>query len=77
VIVAGERYGMGSSRDWAAKGVGLLGPCAVLAVSFERIHRSKLIGMGVLPLRLSKGLDPKKLALGPVTGSKSKRRRRV
>jgi aconitate hydratase len=65
VIVAGERYGMGSSRDWAAKGVGLLGARAVLAVSFERIHRSNLIGMGVLPLRLSKGIDPKKLALAP------------
>ena len=65
VIVAGERYGMGSSRDWAAKGVGLLGARAVLAVSFERIHRSNLIGMGVLPLRLPKGLDPKRLALAP------------
>jgi aconitate hydratase len=65
VIVAGERYGMGSSRDWAAKGVGLLGARAVLAVSFERIHRSNLIGMGVLPLRLPRGLDPKRLALAP------------
>lgn len=52
VVVAGERYGMGSSRDWAAKGVALLGVRAVLATSFERIHRSNLIGMGVLPLRL-------------------------
>ncbi|OAE98953.1 aconitate hydratase [Bradyrhizobium centrolobii] len=52
VILAGERYGMGSSRDWAAKGVALLGARAVLATSFERIHRSNLIGMGVLPLRL-------------------------
>jgi aconitate hydratase len=50
VIVAGERYGTGSSRDWAAKGLGLLGVRAVLAASFERIHRSNLIGMGVLPL---------------------------
>lgn len=63
VIVAGERYGMGSSRDWAAKGVGLLNVRAILAVSFERIHRSNLIGMGVLPLRLMDGIAPKKLAL--------------
>jgi aconitate hydratase len=54
VIIAGERYGMGSSRDWAAKGVALLGVRAVLASSFERIHRWNLIGMGVLPLRLPK-----------------------
>lgn len=52
VLVAGERYGTGSSRDWAAKGQRLLGIRAVLAKSFERIHRSNLIGMGVLPLRL-------------------------
>ena len=52
VIVAGERYGMGSSRDWAAKGVSLLHTRAVLATSFERIHRSNLIGMGILPLRV-------------------------
>jgi aconitate hydratase len=52
VIVAGERYGTGSSRDWAAKGLWLLGVRAVLALSFERIHRSNLIGMGILPLRL-------------------------
>lgn len=54
VIIAGERYGMGSSRDWAAKGAALLGAKAVLAVSFERIHRSNLIGMGILPLRIDK-----------------------
>lgn len=52
LIVAGERYGMGSSRDWAAKGVALLGVRAVLASSYERIHRWNLIGMGVLPLKL-------------------------
>ena len=52
VILAGERYGMGSSRDWAAKGVGLLGVRAVIARSFERIHRSNLIGMGVLPIQI-------------------------
>ena len=51
VLIAGERYGTGSSRDWAAKGQRLLGIRAVLAVSFERIHRSNLIGMGILPLR--------------------------
>ncbi|SFO03991.1 aconitate hydratase [Formivibrio citricus] len=63
VVVAGERYGMGSSRDWAAKAVGLLNARAVLAVSFERIHRSNLIGMGVLPLRLPQGVTPQTLAL--------------
>jgi aconitate hydratase len=57
VLVAGERYGTGSSRDWAAKGQRLLGIRAVLAVSFERIHRSNLIGMGILPLRLSRALQ--------------------
>ena len=63
VIVAGERYGMGSSRDWAAKGVALLGVRAVLAVGFERIHRSNLIGMGVLPVCLPPGCSPHTLAL--------------
>lgn len=63
VVVAGERYGMGSSRDWAAKAVGLLNARSVLAVSFERIHRSNLIGMGVLPLRLPQGVTPATLAL--------------
>ena len=63
VIVAGERYGMGSSRDWAAKGAALLGARAVLAVSFERIHRSNLINMGVLPLRLPEGVTPETLKL--------------
>jgi aconitate hydratase len=65
VIVAGERYGMGSSRDWAAKGVALLGVRAVLALSFERIHRSNLIGMGILPLRLPPDRRPQDLALKP------------
>jgi aconitate hydratase len=63
VIVAGERYGMGSSRDWAAKGVGLLAVRAVLALSFERIHRSNLIGMGILPLKLPADACPHQLAL--------------
>ncbi|MFL5202628.1 MAG: aconitase family protein, partial [Microvirga sp.] len=63
VVVAGERYGMGSSRDWAAKGVALLGARAVLASSFERIHRSNLIGMGILPLRLPEDRHPSTLHL--------------
>jgi aconitate hydratase len=65
VLVAGERYGTGSSRDWAAKGQRLLGIRAVLALSFERIHRSNLIGMGILPLRLPAGLGPDALQLAP------------
>jgi len=65
VVVAGERYGMGSSRDWAAKGVALLGARAVLASSFERIHRSNLIGMGILPLRLPEDRHPTTLHLRP------------
>ncbi|MDY8109878.1 aconitate hydratase AcnA [Fulvimarina sp. 2208YS6-2-32] len=63
VIVAGERYGMGSSRDWAAKGVALLGVRAVIASSFERIHRTNLIAMGVLPLELPAGSHPSSLGL--------------
>jgi aconitate hydratase len=65
VLVAGERYGTGSSRDWAAKGQRLLGIRAVLANSFERIHRSNLIGMGVLPLRMPAGVTPLTLELRP------------
>jgi len=65
VLVAGERFGTGSSRDWAAKGQRLLGIRAVLAVSFERIHRSNLIGMGILPLRLPQGVTPATLRIGP------------
>jgi aconitate hydratase len=65
VLVAGERYGTGSSRDWAAKGPRLLGIRAVLALSFERIHRSNLIGMGILPLRLPAGWGPQALQLAP------------
>ena len=56
MIFAGEEYGTGSSRDWAAKGTQLLGVKAVIARSFERIHRSNLVGMGVLPLQF-KGTD--------------------
>ncbi|MCR0982660.1 aconitate hydratase AcnA [Roseomonas populi] len=65
VIVAGERYGTGSSRDWAAKGAQLLGARAVLANSFERIHRSNLVGMGVLPLRMPEGWRFDALGLRP------------
>ncbi|SCZ67193.1 aconitase [Epibacterium ulvae] len=59
VILAGERYGMGSSRDWAAKGVALLGARAIIANGFERIHRTNLIGMGVLPLQIIDDFVPK------------------
>ena len=55
MIIAGKEYGSGSSRDWAAKGTLLLGVKAVLAESFERIHRSNLVNMGVLPLRYRDG----------------------
>jgi aconitate hydratase len=63
VVLAGEDYGMGSSRDWAAKGTLLLGVKAVLAESYERIHRSNLIGMGVLPLQFEDGQGPEALGL--------------
>ncbi|MBO0472057.1 aconitate hydratase AcnA [Enterococcus sp. DIV0242_7C1] len=63
VILAGDDYGMGSSRDWAAKGVQLLGVEAVIAKSYERIHRSNLVMMGVLPLQFLKGQDAESLGL--------------
>ena len=63
VIFAGKEYGTGSSRDWAAKGTLLLGVKAVIAESFERIHRSNLVGMGVLPLQFKDGMDRKQLNL--------------
>jgi aconitate hydratase len=63
LVIAGKEYGSGSSRDWAAKGTALLGVRAVLAVSFERIHRSNLIGMGVLPLQFAPGEDAGSLGL--------------
>lgn len=63
VVFAGKEYGTGSSRDWAAKGTRLLGVKAVIAESFERIHRSNLIGMGVLPLQFIDGFDRKRLKL--------------
>jgi len=63
LIIAGKQYGIGSSRDWAAKGPALLGVRAVLAESFERIHRSNLIGMGILPLQFEDGQGAAKLGL--------------
>ncbi len=63
VILAGKEYGSGSSRDWAAKGTALLGVRAVIAESFERIHRSNLIGMGVLPLQFKEGENAQSLGL--------------
>jgi aconitate hydratase len=63
VVIAGAEYGAGSSRDWAAKGTRLLGVRAVIAESFERIHRSNLVGMGVLPLQLPAGVTRKTLRL--------------
>jgi aconitate hydratase len=68
VVFAGKEYGTGSSRDWAAKGTRLLGVRAVIAESFERIHRSNLIGMGVLPLQFAEGVSWKSLNL---TGAES------
>jgi aconitate hydratase len=63
VVVAGKEYGTGSSRDWAAKGTNLLGVRAVITESFERIHRSNLVGMGVLPLQFAEGVDRTTLKL--------------
>lgn len=63
VIIAGKEYGTGSSRDWAAKGTNLLGVKAVITESFERIHRSNLIGMGILPLQFKEGTTRKTLKL--------------
>ena len=63
VVIAGQEYGTGSSRDWAAKGTSLLGVKAVIAGSFERIHRSNLVGMGVLPLQFREGTNAQTLKL--------------
>jgi len=63
VVIAGQEYGTGSSRDWAAKGTALLGVKAVVAQSFERIHRSNLVGMGVLPLQFKDGVSAQTLGL--------------
>jgi aconitate hydratase len=63
VVIAGKEYGTGSSRDWAAKGTNLLGVRAVITESFERIHRSNLVGMGVLPLQFADGVTRQTLKL--------------
>ncbi|TMF18085.1 MAG: aconitate hydratase, partial [Chloroflexi bacterium] len=63
IVLAGKEYGTGSSRDWAAKGPLLLGVRAVIAESFERIHRSNLIGMGILPLQFAPGENAQQLGL--------------
>ena len=63
VILAGKEYGSGSSRDWAAKGPKLLGVRAVIAESYERIHRSNLVGMGILPLQFEEGQNAESLGL--------------
>jgi aconitate hydratase len=63
LVIAGKEYGTGSSRDWAAKGTRLLGCRAVIAESFERIHRSNLVGMGVLPLTFKQGEHAESLGL--------------
>ena len=63
LVIAGKEYGSGSSRDWAAKGTYMLGVRAVIAASYERIHRSNLIGMGVLPLEFADGADRESLGL--------------
>ena len=68
IVVAGKEYGTGSSRDWAAKGTLLLGVKAVIAESFERIHRSNLVGMGVLPCTFKDGQNAQSLGL---TGQES------
>ena len=63
LVIAGKEYGSGSSRDWAAKGTRLLGARAVIAESYERIHRSNLVGMGVLPLTFKDGDNAESLGL--------------
>jgi aconitate hydratase len=63
IVLAGQEYGTGSSRDWAAKGTNLLGVKVVVAQSFERIHRSNLVGMGVLPLQFKEGISAQTLKL--------------
>jgi aconitate hydratase len=63
IVIAGKEYGTGSSRDWAAKGPNIQGVKAVIAESFERIHRSNLVGMGILPLRFMEGQNAESLGL--------------
>ena len=76
VILAGQEYGTGSSRDWAAKGTNLLGVKAVVAQSFERIHRSNLVGMGVLPLQFKEGTTAQTLKLDGTRDLRHRRPRR-
>ncbi len=76
VVIAGKEYGTGSSRDWAAKGTILLGVRAVLAESFERIHRSNLVGMGVLPLQFADGESAATYGLDGSRDLHDRRRRR-
>ena len=76
LIIAGKEYGSGSSRDWAAKGVLLLGVKAVIAESFERIHRSNLVGMGVLPLQFLDGQNRESLGLNGIRDVLDRRRSR-
>ena len=75
LIIAGKEYGTGSSRDWAAKGTILLGVRAVIAESFERIHRSNLVGMGVLPLQFMPGESASSIGLTGRERTRSKLRR--
>ncbi len=63
MVLAGKEYGSGSSRDWAAKGPALLGIRAVIAESYERIHRSNLVGMGIVPLQFKEGDNAESLGL--------------
>ncbi len=76
IVLAGKEYGTGSSRDWAAKGTVLLGVRAVIAKSFERIHRSNLVGMGVLPLQFEPGEDAASLGLTGAETYDDRRHRR-
>ena len=82
VVLAGQEYGTGSSRDWAAKGTLLLGVRAVIAESYERIHRSNLVGMGVLPLQFADGQSAESLGLDgsesfSIAGSRTSSRART
>ena len=77
VVIAGKEYGSGSSRDWAAKGTMLLGVKAVIAESFERIHRSNLVNMGVLPLQFAEGESAASLGLTGREVYRTRRRRRI
>ena len=75
IVLGGKEYGSGSSRDWAAKGTLLLGVRAVIAESYERIHRSNLLGMGVLPLQYRAGESAQSLGLDRIRGVHHRRRR--